>query len=352
MNIFKRLYLAIGLALVLCSVLFSCTNRPKGVLSAGKMEDVLVDYHLFKTMVNSLPPADRHKAILYENYFYEQHHITKAQWDSSLVWYSSHTEDFTKIYAKVTDRLRDKRKSYSEQEPSVALNKHYTANGDTASVMNMPSYYFLSQSPVSSHVSFTITPNNVIPRDLILLTIRCSLLAGNSVRGTVMLAVTYANDSTITNYRSITSSGMYRIKVENNNPVAIRSIKGFIYCGGSMLNKSMIIVDEMSLLRVHVHAPMPSNHPIPVPTQPMKLDTGKKGNVSSPPITPNNNHSVPIVSGNNKSIGNVNAQEAEHAQQVLHQEPMDASHPRPISSNRDEIMKKLTERTKQLKGNK
>lgn len=346
---------------LICCMMASCSNRPKGVLSPGKMEDILVDYHLLKTMVNNLPPQERYKAILYENAFYNQHHITKAQLDSSLVWYTSHTNDFAKVYDKVTKRLKKEQDNYANavsQTPSIGdmAGNQFNANGDTASIMKMPNYYCLSNSPASTNVSFSIFPNNLNPRDVIMLSVRCSMMSF-SVQGTLMLSVTYVNDSTITDYRSINSEGIYTVRVQNNNPIAIKNIRAFIYCGTGVINstRTFMIVDKMSFVRIHVHTPAPVNRPPGMPGRPMPatmpMDTNKAHMVKMQQIN-NGVHNAVIspVNVNNKSHQtNAASQAAANASQALQNEPMDASHPRPISTNRDEIMKKLSERAKNVK---
>jgi hypothetical protein len=356
MNISLRNIFLIGIFLYLGAAFTSCNNTPKGVLSSGEMEDVLVDYHVARAIGENLPPTERYKQILYLNYVFAKHHITQAQFDSSLVWYSSHTEDFAKIYGKVTTRFRNEQKDLTEQISGDVSKKNtssnLSANGDTANIWTgKPSYYCFTGAPSSSVQTFEISPdNNFKPRDVILWTIRCALISNQtSPQNCIMLiAVTYNNDSTIVNYRPINSSGIYKIRTQNNNLVGIRSIKGFICFGKPNTQvRSMMIVDQMNMVRIHVHTPIP---PTTAPLKSAKADTAKKplvnGNIP-PPVS-----GAAISSSPTSATLKENQEAAAHAAQILQNQPMDASHPRPIQTNRNEIMKKLEDRTKDIKNKK
>ena len=95
------------LAAVFVLLLASCkVERPSDVLSPKKMEAVLYDYHLAQVMCNDLNGQDRYKRELYMNYVYEKHHVTRAQVDSSLVWYARYPKDLSAIYEHLDKRGR------------------------------------------------------------------------------------------------------------------------------------------------------------------------------------------------------------------------------------------------------
>ena len=88
-------------------VLYGCSLRPKGVMSEKKMEAVLYDMHLAEGIVPSMgyngPQKDDQDACF--RYVLEKHHITQAEFDSSIVWYTAHPKRFDKIYPKVIKRF-------------------------------------------------------------------------------------------------------------------------------------------------------------------------------------------------------------------------------------------------------
>jgi len=126
---------------VLCSVLLVLWGcRPKGVLSSNAMKEVLEDLHKTEAMLQTagLRPSDQEIKSIYFAQVLEQHGITQAEFDSSLVWYTAHPQLFDKIYPKViadlqaeekelNDRLQIDKETRSQEE---ILREQYTLKTD------------------------------------------------------------------------------------------------------------------------------------------------------------------------------------------------------------------------------
>ena len=95
-----------SLFIILCAAVFTAC-RPRNVLSPKQMEDVFVDLHTAEGMIEISGLNYGHDEYL-KGYFQsvlDKHGITQAQFDSSLVWYTSNPVIFEKIYPKVVERL-------------------------------------------------------------------------------------------------------------------------------------------------------------------------------------------------------------------------------------------------------
>ena len=96
--------------LLLVPVLFTLSGcRPKGILHSGKMREVLVDLHKTDAMLQvagKLHVSSKEKSLYYAQVL-EEHGVTQAQFDSSIVWYTAHPQLFDKIYPKVLADLKD-----------------------------------------------------------------------------------------------------------------------------------------------------------------------------------------------------------------------------------------------------
>lgn len=90
---------------VAIAVLASC--RPRHVLSPKQMEDIFVDLHMADGVLSESGYNYGHDEALkaYYNVVLAEHGTTQAQFDSSLVWYTRHPNQFDKIYPKVVERL-------------------------------------------------------------------------------------------------------------------------------------------------------------------------------------------------------------------------------------------------------
>ncbi len=108
---------------LLLMLLAACSPRPKGVLSATAMEDVLYDIHRAEGImyVKGYEHGHYDKTAKYYQSVFIKHGITQAEFDSSLVWYTDNPKRFDKIYPKVIDRLT------KEREALAAINEQLRA---------------------------------------------------------------------------------------------------------------------------------------------------------------------------------------------------------------------------------
>src|SRR5215467_2628706 len=92
--------LIVIITVVLCLVA-GCSSTPNGVYSEGDMEDILYDYYKAKALGNNLPSDQEYKAALYLKAVFKKYNTTEAEFDSSLVWYTAHPDQFMDVYKKV-----------------------------------------------------------------------------------------------------------------------------------------------------------------------------------------------------------------------------------------------------------
>ena len=104
--------------------------RPRGVLSNREMRDVLYDLHRVDGALQVAGYSYGHSqevAGYYKNVL-DEHGITQAQFDSSLVWYTDNPQIFNKIYPKVMERLeedyeREKQLREANRDKRLSKNK-------------------------------------------------------------------------------------------------------------------------------------------------------------------------------------------------------------------------------------
>ena len=120
--------LKIGCVLLACVAMMGC--RPRGVLSNREMRDVLYDLHRVDGALQVAGYSYGHSqevAGYYKNVL-DEHGITQAQFDSSLVWYTDNPQIFNKIYPKVIERLeedyeREKQLRKANRDKRLSKNK-------------------------------------------------------------------------------------------------------------------------------------------------------------------------------------------------------------------------------------
>jgi len=83
-------------------------SRPD-ILTEKQMIDLLVDTHLADAILftqDTRSNDKRDQALFYYPSVLEKHKITKAQMDSSVVWYMNHPEAYSRIYEEVCSKLK------------------------------------------------------------------------------------------------------------------------------------------------------------------------------------------------------------------------------------------------------
>ncbi len=272
----------IGFVITSCVGFSACKKKmPSDVLSKGDMEDVLVDYHIAKAMSENLSVDDRYKEALYMDYVYQKNGITKDAFDHSLEWYSRNTDDFAKIYEKVIKRLTSKREDIKAQiAEGDDDQQQQSETGDVVNVWHKQKIYKLTKASASNKFYFTILPDaNYKERDALQWNLRCTFISARNNRQEAVMGLTikYVNDSIISETRSITSTGLYNIRIQNNSNCKIREIKGFVYYSkNSGYPQDALIVDKIALTRYHnngaatsaghptTNNSAPVNQPIPI----------------------------------------------------------------------------------------
>lgn len=107
----QRVYIFLFVLLVLTS----CTHRPDGIISSGKMSNVLIDLHRTDGLIQIKGYNYGHDAEVAAFYqaVLEKHGVTQAEFDSSLVWYTDHPLQFNRVYPKVLDALEKENAIYT-----------------------------------------------------------------------------------------------------------------------------------------------------------------------------------------------------------------------------------------------
>ena len=228
---------------------------PKGVIPEKKMEELLYDYHLARAMGENVSYNDNYKKVLYMDYVFEKHGTTEAVFDSSMVWYTRHTEILTGIYERISERLK---KNQKEIDRLVAIrdNKATTSlPGDSIDLWLWNHLYALSAHPMNNKVSFTIpSDSNFFDRDTLRWELNYHYLGSqpDSLQAAIMaLQVLYSKDTIISERRRIMESGKQTITLQADTLGDIKSIKGFVYYLGGKDSLDKLLLNDISLVRYH-----------------------------------------------------------------------------------------------------
>lgn len=251
----NRVNSLLQVALMALLVLSACSDkRGVEVIPSAKLEAVLYDYHLAQVIVNDLPSNQRYKKDLYFDYVYEKHGVTKAEVDSSLVYYARYPEGLSEIYGSLSKRIEADLNRLENEDKPIKKREAVSVVGDSADLWYDARIVQLSSSPLGNNrFGFTIpTDTNFKAGDHIAWSGRIVFLQDgvDSLNRFVHLdlSVKFMNDSISSADTLLYTSGDFSISVTDSS--LVKSIKGTAYLKSRKAEERLLLVSPL-LMRYH-----------------------------------------------------------------------------------------------------
>lgn len=245
-------------------IFVSCKPQVPGkYIQPDDMEDILYEYHLSQSLAQNKVNTD--SVVYYKNMYYrsilENHGVTVAEFDSSLVYYYSHAYRLHDIYRNISERMSEDVEKYGVATGEIGKYTQYTTDGDTANIWSYVSSTILIPKPTVNRFDFELVADTTYHRgDSFLFNFMTSYLYQSGTKDAVLyLAVEYENDSVYAQTRRISVSGLTQLRIRAYNESDVKKIKGFIY-----LNKGnddsntlkLMFIDQIQLIRFHPAVPV------------------------------------------------------------------------------------------------
>ena len=226
---------------------------PSEIIQPDDMEDILYDYQLADAMAQQSSDY-AYNQVLYREAVFKKYGITSAEFDSSMVYYTRHTESLHKIYENLAERLRNEALALGASESEVNRYSSISSNGDTANVWNGSKSILLMPTAPYNVSSFDIVADSTYHvGDSFLLTFRCNYIFQEGMRdGVALLAVRYANDSVATRVTHMPSSNDYTIRIDNTINQGIKEVKGYFYLGPGSSDDAKTTLKLLSVYDIHL----------------------------------------------------------------------------------------------------
>lgn len=237
------------MALLLCS---ACSGkRNDEVLPSAKLEAVLYDYHIAQAIVNDLPASQRFKKDLYFDYVYSKHGVTRAQVDSSLVYYARHPKGLSEIYENLSVRVKADLQRLDNEDKPLPVRQPQPIVGDSANLWYDVLFVEMNASPLDNRYSLTIpTDTNFRPLDRIVWGGEVVFLDDevDSLYKYIHLnlRVAYMNDSIVTADTLLYTSGSFSISVTDS--AVVKRVDGEAYLKSTDADERVLILSP-SLMR-------------------------------------------------------------------------------------------------------
>ena len=263
----KKLMICLVAVMALLFCVSSCKpSLPSGVLSKGKMTDILYDYHLALAMAHMDDNGDKGQSLAYREAVLRKHDVTSAEFDSSMVYYMRHTELLEDVYKDLTDRYNNEITAMGGSASAGGEFANLSATGDTANVWNLAtSMVFMPVKPFNS-TSFDIKVDSTFHKgDRLMLDFDAQFIYQDGMRnGVAMLAVQLGNDSIAQRTIMIQSTQHYSVELSDADSLGIKSVKGYFMLMNddngtgvsSQTTLKLMFLEHIKLIRMHPLKPV------------------------------------------------------------------------------------------------
>ncbi len=248
----KTLFFFIA-AFIVAFTTVSC-DHDKSIISSGKMEDILYDYHLADAMAQQAEGGYAKNAVAYRAAVLKKYDITQSEFDSSMVYYMRHTDQLHTMYQHISDRMQEE-----AEKMGASASGGVTARGDSADVWNGERSIILIPNEPFNLYSFDLKTDTTFHKgDILLLNFKSDFIFQDGMRdGVVMLCVTLGNDSVASSVTHISSSMPSSMQIADNDSLGIKRIRGFFFlsknndANSSSTTLQLMSIHDIQLIRVH-----------------------------------------------------------------------------------------------------
>lgn len=251
-------HIIVFMASVLCIV--SCKpGVPKEVIQPDDMEDILYDYYVSQGIASMPGPqsgSEDYKRDMYFNSVLNKYGVTRAEFDSALVYYYTRADRFVEIYKSVQERMSEEALNLGATEGEV---ERFTAmqslSGDTASIWEgMKSARLMPQAPYNKMQFVQKADTSFRKGDSFMLSFKSDFLyQGGNKDALLYLAVKYTNDSIVAQATHFSVSGINQLRI-NSVDLMPKEIMGYFYLGQGYEKSSdlrLLSISDIQLIRFH-----------------------------------------------------------------------------------------------------
>ena len=237
--------------------MISCKpSVPSEYIQPDDMEDLIYDYHVAQGIAMQQDGSQDYNRRLNFELVLKKHGLTQAQFDSSLVYYYTRADRFQEIYKHVQERLNNEAEKYGAAVSEGPI-KAASLSGDTADVWKgNRALMLLNDRPYHLYQFAQKADTAYRAGDSFMLSMNTTwLMQQGNRQATVYLAITYANDSTVKQYSTVSSSGNTTLRIPYCKE-RVKEIKGFVMCGmrpstDDTNSLCVLFVNNIQLFRFH-----------------------------------------------------------------------------------------------------
>ena len=219
----------VSLAIAACK-----PSVPSRYIQPSDMEDILCDFHVSQAMANQQGKSEQERNYLKTLYFasvLEKYGVTRADFDSSLVYYYIRADRFSEVYKRVAGRLADEAMELGTAEGEINRFANLNSGGDTTNVWTGDlSKILIPYAPYNIYSFEQKSDTSFHKGDSFMLIFNTDFICQNGMRSAeACLSLRYDNDSIVSRATGLSASGANQIRIPPNGNHLVKEIRGFIY---------------------------------------------------------------------------------------------------------------------------
>lgn len=236
------------LAVVIALLLTACSKVPDGILSEKRMQGVLKDMLLAESMTNidySKYKSDTMKVALFESVF-RKHGITRADYDSSLMWYGRNLDIFMKVYDRTLKDINNSITALGDVQADAAP----VTNQDSVNIWPRRSYTTFYPSSPFNAIVFNVNPESAYSSG-------SSFVLGMNIWGLDRKGLAKPElrlcadqfDTTVVVNKSILGDGYHSLTLKTIPTKRVKRVYGYIRYENRDSSYFKVYVDSLSLMK-------------------------------------------------------------------------------------------------------
>ncbi len=231
---------------------------PSNYIQPGDMEDILYDYYVSQGMASVSEQkigTEDYRRDLFFNAVLKKHRVTRAEFDSSLVYYYTRADKFVDICHNVQDRLSEEALDLGTSEGEVERYTTQSLTGDTANVWEGNRSLMLIPYAPYNRIQFTQKADTSYHKgDSYMLSFMSDFLYQGGIKeALVYLALKYENDSIVSKVTHFSASGDTKLRIDACD-LKVKELMGYFYLGeGNEKNTDLklLFLTDIQLIRFH-----------------------------------------------------------------------------------------------------
>ena len=211
-----------------------------------------------QAMAQQLNPSQgsqEYNKAMYTEAVLRKYGVTRADFDSSLVYYYTRADRFQDICQRVSERLDEQALTLGASEGEIGKYARYNATGDTANIWADRTTALLMPMPPYNRWDFTIEADSTYRRGdaLMMMFLSDFMFQTGSKNGIVYMAAVY-DDTVVSRNLRFSVTGLTQLRVPEDTTRRMRAIKGFFYLDGGndkTTSTRLLFLNNVQLIRFH-----------------------------------------------------------------------------------------------------